>query len=71
MKAYGGVDVSIHIILASREHGSAVAQAVNRWLPTAAGRVRVEAACWVCGGQSRGGKPATNRLNYGAALDLT
>jgi hypothetical protein len=30
----------------------AVAQAVSRWLPTAAARVRVRAACGVCGGQS-------------------
>jgi hypothetical protein len=27
-------------------------QAVSRWLPTAAARVRVRAACGVCGGQS-------------------
>jgi hypothetical protein len=32
--------------------GRAVAQAVRRWLPTAAARVRVQAACGVCGGQS-------------------
>jgi hypothetical protein len=32
--------------------GRAVAQAVSRWLPTAAVRVRVRAACGVCGGQS-------------------
>jgi hypothetical protein len=31
--------------------GRAVTQAVSRWLPTAAARVRV-AACGVCGGQS-------------------
>jgi hypothetical protein len=31
--------------------GRAVAQAVRRWLPTAAARVRVWAACGVCGGQ--------------------
>jgi hypothetical protein len=31
--------------------GRAVAQAVIRWLPTAAARVRVRAACGVCGGQ--------------------
>jgi hypothetical protein len=29
-----------------------VAQAVSRWLPTAAARVRVRAACGVCSGQS-------------------
>jgi hypothetical protein len=32
--------------------GRAVAQAVRRWLPTAAARVRLRAACGVCGGQS-------------------
>jgi ribosomal protein S14 len=32
--------------------GRAVAQAVSRWLPTAAARVRIRAACGVCGGQS-------------------
>jgi hypothetical protein len=32
--------------------GRALAQAVSRWLPTAATRVRVRAACGVCGGQS-------------------
>jgi hypothetical protein len=32
--------------------GRAVAQAVGRWLPTAAARVRVRATCGFCGGQS-------------------
>jgi hypothetical protein len=32
--------------------GRAVAQAVSRWLLTAAARLRVRAACGVCGGQS-------------------
>jgi hypothetical protein len=32
--------------------GRAVAQAVSRWLPTAAARVHVRAALGVCGGQS-------------------
>jgi hypothetical protein len=32
--------------------GRAVAQAVSRWLPTAAARVLVRAAYGVCGGQS-------------------
>jgi hypothetical protein len=35
--------------------GRAVAQAVSRWLSTAAARVRVRAACGVCGGQSSTG----------------
>jgi hypothetical protein len=34
------------------KNGLAVAQAVSRWLPTAVARVRVQAACGVCGGQS-------------------
>jgi hypothetical protein len=38
--------------LRPREYGRAVAQAVRRWLPTAAARVRVRAACGVCGGQN-------------------
>jgi hypothetical protein len=33
-------------------NGHAVAQAVCRWLPTSAARVRDRAACGVCGGQS-------------------
>jgi hypothetical protein len=36
----------------SDSNGRAVAQAVSRWLTTAAARVRVRAACGVCGGQS-------------------
>jgi hypothetical protein len=35
-----------------REVRRAVAQAVSRWLPTAAARVRAREACGVCGGQS-------------------
>jgi ribosomal protein S14 len=31
--------------------GRAVAEAASRWLPTAAARVRVRAACGVCGVQ--------------------
>jgi hypothetical protein len=34
------------------DSGRAVAQAVSRCLPTAVARVRVRAACGVCGGQS-------------------
>jgi hypothetical protein len=32
--------------------GRAVAQVASRWLPTAAARARVWAACGVCGGQN-------------------
>jgi hypothetical protein len=35
-----------------KKTGPAVAQAVSHWLPTAAARGRVRAACRVCGGQS-------------------
>jgi hypothetical protein len=38
-----------------RHPGRAVAQAVRRWLPTAAARVRVRAECGVFGGQSGSG----------------
>jgi hypothetical protein len=39
----------------SSKDGRAVAQAVSRWLPSAAARVRVRAACGICGGQSGAG----------------
>jgi hypothetical protein len=39
-------------VLRNSLRGCAVAQAVSRWLPTAAARVRVRAACGVYGGQS-------------------
>jgi hypothetical protein len=35
-----------------KQMGRAVAQAVSRWLPTAAAWVRVRATCGICGGQS-------------------
>jgi hypothetical protein len=53
--------------------GRAVAQAVSRWFPTAAVRVRVRAACGVCGRQSGIGAgfspstsdfPANNSTNF-------
>jgi hypothetical protein len=34
------------------EIGRAVAQTVSRWLPKAAARFHIRAACGVCGGQS-------------------
>jgi bacterioferritin-associated ferredoxin len=40
----GSICVCVYI------QGRAVAQVVRRWLPTAAARVRVRAACGVCGG---------------------
>jgi hypothetical protein len=40
---------TVHVPFSS---GRAVAQAVRRWLPTAATRVGVGAVCGVCGGQS-------------------
>jgi hypothetical protein len=36
--------------------GRAIAQAVSRWLPTAAARVRARVwSSWICGGQSGAG----------------
>jgi hypothetical protein len=36
--------------------GRAIAQAVSRWLPTAAARIRARVwSCWICGGQSGAG----------------
>jgi hypothetical protein len=45
----GRLNINIKLTLSK---GRAVAQAVSRWLPTSAARVRVRAACGVCGGQS-------------------
>jgi hypothetical protein len=43
-------------ILILYEVGRAIAQAVSRWLPTAAGRVRARVwSCGICGGQSGAG----------------
>jgi hypothetical protein len=45
------VQTMIHASVTLKE-GRVVALAVSRWLPTVAARVRVRAACGVCGGQS-------------------
>jgi hypothetical protein len=43
-------------IYRNRIFGRAIAQAVSRWLPTAAARVRARVwACGICGGQSGSG----------------
>jgi hypothetical protein len=44
--------------------GPSVAQAVSRWLPTTATRVRVRAACGVCGGQSDTGASFLRVLRF-------
>jgi hypothetical protein len=44
--------------------GRSVAQAVGRWLRTAAARVRVRAACGVCGGQSGTGADFLRVLRF-------
>jgi hypothetical protein len=44
--------------------GRVVAQAVSRWIPTAAARVRVRAACWVCVGQSGTGSDFLRVLRF-------
>jgi hypothetical protein len=49
----------------------AVAQAVSRWLPTAAARVRVQAACAVCGGQSGTGAGFSPRTSVSPANHST
>jgi hypothetical protein len=51
------VDVSTHagkffFFLVRHFVGRAVAQAVSRWFPTTAARVRVRAACRFCRGES-------------------
>jgi hypothetical protein len=47
--------------------GRAVAQAVSRWLPTAAARVRARAACGICGGQSGSGSGFLRVLRFSPA----
>jgi hypothetical protein len=42
-------------IIINQGIGHTVAQAVSRWLAIPAARVRVRAACGVCGGQSGSG----------------
>jgi hypothetical protein len=39
-------------IISYHSTGRALAQAISLWLPTAAARVSIRAACGVCGGQS-------------------
>jgi hypothetical protein len=52
-------NVSLHstdcTALYPKRKGRVVAQAVRRWLPTAAGRVRFRAACGLCRGQREAG----------------
>jgi hypothetical protein len=45
-------DITAACPVRSSLRGRAIAQAVRRWLRTAADRVCVRAACGVCGGQS-------------------
>jgi ribosomal protein S14 len=44
--------------------GRAVAEAVSRWLPTPAARVRARAECGVCGGQSGTGASFLRVLRF-------
>jgi hypothetical protein len=48
--------------------GRAVAQAVSRWLPTAAARVHVRAACGVCGGQGDTGAGFLRVLRFSLSM---
>jgi hypothetical protein len=49
---FGAKSVPVTSCSKNLTHGRASAQEVSRWLPTAAARVLVRAACGVCGGQS-------------------
>jgi hypothetical protein len=51
-KVSGGMCAFTSAVGSVVDGGRAVAQAISRWLPTAAARVRFPAACGVCGGQS-------------------
>jgi hypothetical protein len=49
--------------------GHAIAQAVSRWLPTAAARVRVRVwSCEICGGQSGAGAGFLQLLRFPLAI---
>jgi hypothetical protein len=49
--------------------GRAIAQAVSRWLPTAAARVRSQVrSCWICGGQSGTGAGFLRVLRFSLAI---
>jgi hypothetical protein len=50
VKFYGDM---LHVLSSSVRAGRAIAQAVSRWLPTAAARVQSQVkSCGICGGQS-------------------
>jgi hypothetical protein len=50
--------------------GRAVAQAVSRWLPTAAARVCVRAACGVCGERSDTGAGFLRVLRFPMPINI-
>jgi hypothetical protein len=52
------IDHFVHVLgtdSAFSELGRAIAQEVNRWLPTPAARIRVREACGICGEQRGNG----------------
>jgi hypothetical protein len=51
-------------VCVTRPQGRALAQAVSRWLPTAAARVRVQATCGVCGEQTGTGTSFLQVLRF-------
>jgi hypothetical protein len=54
----------MHYFISIFTLGRAVVQAVSCWLPTAAARVRVRAACGVCGGQGSTGADFLRVLRF-------
>jgi hypothetical protein len=52
--------------------GRAIAQAISRWLPTAAARVRTQVwSCGICGGQSAAGYIFPEHFGSSASLHST
>jgi hypothetical protein len=54
----------MNVLTTCTTEGRAVAEEVSRWLPTAAARVRVRAACGICGGQSDTGAGFLRGLRF-------
>jgi hypothetical protein len=68
MEIDGSIDVLLGRNTGTQIKGLAVAQAVSRWLPIGAARVRVRAACGICGGQSGTGAGFLRVLRFPLAI---